>query len=36
MIEQYSTGSHMMVQGTKYYQDLKIKTFHFLAGKFQM
>ena len=24
MIEQYATGSHMTVQGTKYYQDLKI------------
>jgi hypothetical protein len=24
MIEQYTTGSHMTVQGTKYYQDLKI------------
>jgi hypothetical protein len=24
MIDQYSTGSHMTVQGTKYYQDLKI------------
>ncbi len=24
MIEQYNTGSHMTVQGTKYYQDLKI------------
>ena len=24
MIEQYTTGSHMAVQGTKYYQDLKI------------
>ena len=24
MIEQYSTGSYMKVQGTKYYQDLKI------------
>ena len=24
MIEQYSTGSHMTVKGTKYYQDLKI------------
>ncbi|MEE4603846.1 MAG: MTH938/NDUFAF3 family protein [Desulfobacteraceae bacterium] len=24
MIEQYKTGSHMTVQGTKYYRDLKI------------
>ena len=24
MIEQYSTGSHMTVQGVKYHQDLKI------------
>jgi hypothetical protein len=24
MIEQYTSGSHMTVQGTKYYQDLKI------------
>ena len=24
MIEQYTTGSHMTVQGTKYYKDLKI------------
>jgi hypothetical protein len=24
MIEQYTTGSHMTVEGTKYYQDLKI------------
>ena len=24
MIEQYTNGSHMTVQGTKYYQDLKI------------
>ena len=42
MIEQYSTGSHMTVQGIKYYQDIKVivektskaaKTFNRLYGR---